>query len=265
MKRTLSLVLNDDNTIILNLIKEMDASELDKFILSHFEDSEDIRKYYKKQIDSFLTSHQSYVDKIEKESGKQFRGWIRLLETREIRPGEVSIEQVRILYPKHIAAVPSMIQSQATLKEYQKQYNIRANKYRLKQLTNETSHIVKYFHAKRFYDKNNLKVIKDWMNSKKNTETYFDRIRILVKAYEIVRRRLHLPTIDSLYRYKQLEKQTKKKETHKKDVKESSIYEDDAEMVSINGIKYTLDEIPSLEEEVLQDSLFRPDGMGPRR
>lgn len=261
MQRTLSLVLNDENTIILNLTPEMEASELDKIILSNFENSEDIRTHYQKEINEFLSDHQSYIDKVEKESGKQFRGWIRLLETREIKPGEVSIEQVRILYPKHIAAIPSMIQSQATLKEYQKQYNIRANKYRLRKMTNETFYMVHYFHARNFVDKKNMKIIKDWVNSQAGTRTYYDRIRLLVKAYEIVRKQLHLPTIDNLYKYKKLET----KPVPKMAIPKIPNQEEDMDEIYIDGMKYNLDEIPSLEEEVLQDSAFRQDGMGPRR
>lgn len=264
MKRTLSLVLDDNNTIALNLIEETEANELDKFILSHFEDSEDIRKYYKKQIDSFLSEHQSYVDTIQQASSKKFRGWIRLLEVQELRPNEVSIEQVRILYPKHIAAIPSMIQSQDTLKEYQAQYNIKANKMGLKKLTKD-SRIVHCFHSTRFKDKRNKDMITEWVNRGKGTSTYYDRIRILVKAYEIVRKKYHLPTIDNLYKYIQLEKKEKKTKPVKKVSTVSTIEEEPAEEILIDGVKYTLDDLPALDDDVVRNSQYHRDGLGPRK
>lgn len=255
MKRTLSLVLDDNNTIVLNLTPEMETKELDKFTTSAFENSEQVRVHYKARIDAFLTSHKAYIEKVEQASGKKFQGWITLLELRESRSGEVSLERVRVLYAKYVAVLPSIITYQAVLKEYQKQYNIRANIYGLRKLTSATSYIVDYIHSKKFSSSSVKNVILQWAKSGPEKASYYERLRLLIKSYEIVRKQLNLPTIDALYK--------KAKKPHLQ-FPQQEIEEEDNTTV-IDGVKYRFDDIPGLEEDVLADSDYHPDGLGPRR
>lgn len=260
MKRTLSLVLDDQNTIVLNLTPYMEDKDLDKFTISHFENSEQIRAYYHEQIAEFFRQHQNYIKKVEESSGKKFSGWITLLELREPRPGEVSSERVRVLYAKYVAILPSIIQHQAVLKEYHKQYNIRANIYGLRKLTNQTSYIVNYFYSHKFQTASVKNTIYTWANSHKEESAYYERLRLLIKSYEIVRKKLALPTIDALY------KNYRKPKLDSSPMplpEEKDFYDDD--LVEIHGIKYHLDDIPGLELEYLQDSDVHPDGLGPRK
>jgi len=256
MKRTLSLSLDDQNLRVLHLTPEMDAAELDKYTITNFEDSEQIRKCYKEEITEFLSTHKSYIQKVEEVSGKKFRGWITLLETREDKPGEVSIERARVLYAKHVVALPTIISYQPVLKEFQKQYNIRANIRGIQKLTSKTSYIVEYFHSHRFKDARIKREITKWTNLNKGSFAYYERLRLLIKAYENVRRTLNLPTIETIYN----NSNSKIQPLQQKIVRE---VEDDT--VIIDGIRYSLDEIASLDEEVVRDSDFHRDGMGPRR
>lgn len=263
MKRTLSLVLDDQNQIVLNLTQYMEDKDLDKFTISHFENSEQIREYYREPIAAFLKQHENYIRQVEASSGKKFSGWITLLELQEPRPGEVSLERVRVLYAKYVAILPSIIKNQAVLKEFHRQYNIRANVYGLRKLTSKTSYIVNYFYSSRFQTASVKNVILKWANSNKEESSYYERLRLLIKSYELVRKQLNLPTIDALY--KQSRKpilETSVLTLPKKEAESDDSYDD---VVEIDGIRYRLDDIPGLESEYVRDSDVHPDGLGPRR
>lgn len=256
MKRTLSLSLDDQNFRVLHLTPEMDAAELDKYTITNFEDSEQIRTCYQEEIAEFLSAYKSYIQKVEEVSGKKFRGWITLLETREDKPGEVSFERARVLYAKHVVALPTIISHQAVLKEFQRQYNIRAEMRNIQKLTRKTSYIVKYFEPYSFKDSHTKKVILEWANKNRGTHAYYERLRLLVKAYEIVRKKLNLPTIETIY---------KNSNFHNQPLQQKIAKEVEDDTFVIDGEVYSIDEIPSLDEDIVRNSPFHRDGMGPRR
>ena len=113
MERTLSLVLDEDCKLSLTLMKD-DAVKIDEFTTKKFENSEQIREYYKKQIDEFLEQNKNYINSITRNTGRKFRGRIVILESRE-KNGNLDYVEKRVLYKKHLVAFKELIKDKGTM------------------------------------------------------------------------------------------------------------------------------------------------------
>lgn len=94
MKVNLSLVLDENGEIKLDLIKNQDLEIIDKYTITK-ENHNDIREDYKKEIDDFLELNKNYISTFKKENNK--KGSIVITFKDEVNKHR----KLRVLYQKN--------------------------------------------------------------------------------------------------------------------------------------------------------------------
>lgn len=247
MERTLSLVLDDECKISLTLLKA-DSNDIDDFTTKKFENSEQIRDYFKGEITKFLDENNGYIESVTKKTGKKFRGRIVILEAKEQDSSLYFIEK-RVLYKKHLVAFKDMVNDKGTMLKFLQLEKIGFNQYGFRKLI--SPFLTREIMISNFKVKSRVDFIK--REIKKNRDNFYDVLRIITKAYEMERKKRGLPTLDAIY-----EKNKKSKKTTAKHTDETK------DFYLIDGVFYPMDDIPfDLEQLARLDTNFRPDGLGP--
>lgn len=270
MERTLSLVLDDECKISLTLMQD-DAIKIDEFTSKKFENSEQIRDYFKKQIADFLEKNKNYIDAFFKNSGRKFRGRIVVLEARENNNSIEYIEK-RVLYKKHLVAFKELVKDENTMRRFLQLEGLGYNVHGFRKL------ISPFLCREIKYTKYSVPSQIDSLRRelKKDKNNFYDILRIIIKAYEIERKYRKLKTIDALYKDYQNKKKSLQVEQRKTIIddemtfqKESlsaktGIIEDNDKLyIIIDGQYIPIEEAPDIDELNKYDTDFRPDGLGP--
>lgn len=235
MERTLSLVLDEYGYKSLTLKKGSNI-EIDKFT-TKFESSEEIRKYFKKEIDEYLEKNKKYIETTYK--NKNFRGRIAIIEARE-KDGSLELNQKKVLYKKHLIAFKEIIKDKPTMKRFLALERRGVNIFGLKKLV--SPFLVKTISYSNYQVVSQVNIIKKEI---KRSNNFYDILRLILKAYEMERKERNLKTVDAIY---------------KTDIKEE-IEETKEEFFVIDGIRYSIDDIPFDNDQLrYMDSTFIPDG-----
>ena len=250
MERTLSLVLDSEGYKSLTLMKA-DSNDIDDFTTKNFECSEQIRDFYKDKIDQFLEENKSYVSEIAKQTGKKFRGRIVILEAKEMNSSLYFIEK-RVLYKKHLFAFKDIAADKPTMLKFLQLEKIGFNQYGFRKLI--SPFLTREIITTNFKIKSRVDFIK--REIKNNRKNFYDTLRIIIKAYEIERKKRNLPTIEAIYE--------KNKPLSRKENKNKQPKDDEKDFFYIDGFFYPADDIPfDLEQLEKLETSFRPDGLGP--
>lgn len=248
MERTLSLVLDEEGFKSITLMQD-EAIKIDEFTTKKFEDSEQIREYFKKKIESYLEENKQYVENVSQRTGKVFRGRIVILEPHEA-DGSLYFVEKRVLYKKNLVSFKEIIKDKQTMQRFLQLEKIGFNQYGFRRL-------ISPFLAKEIkYTNYQVKSRVDFLRReiKKDKNNFYDILRIICKAYEIEKKyRPHLKTIETIY-----------KESKSKPNIESENHNNlSKEFYKIEGVTYPVDEIPfDLDELRYMETDYLPDGLG---
>lgn len=264
MERMLSLVLDRDAEKRLILYKS-DSVAMDEYTIKNFEDSEQIRKKYRHQIEIFLKENEDYLKNV---SANYKRGHVVLLEENSFH----EVKKVKILYKKHLFAFKEICKDRLTMQEFSRKEKIGYYSYGLKRLV--SPHIQKMISYSGTFDKpSQLKYIEKEL--KKDKTSFYEIVRIMVKAYENQKiTRPYLKTMEQMYKEHKMKSEAKKIE--KKNLNNSSISDnqnsnsnkpfDDIQekRYNIDGFDYDLEELHlfDLDDLIKMDTEFVPDGLG---
>ena len=250
MERTLSLVLDNEGYNSLTLMKA-DSNEIDDFTTKTFDNSEQIREYYKDKIATFLEQNKSYISEVTRQTGKKFRGRIVILEANENNSSLYFVEK-RVLYKKHLIAFKEMVNDKNTMIKFLQLEKIGFNQYGFRRLI--SPFLIKEITYTNFKCKSRVDFIrKEIKNNKKN---FYDILRIIAKAYEIERKKRNLPTIDSIYEKSKNKTKNLTCRSTKENLEQDFYY--------VDGVYYPIDDIPfDLEQLSKLETNYRPDGLGP--
>lgn len=266
MERTLSLVLDKDGYVSLTLEK-MDNFELDRFTSKKFQNSDEIREYYKDEIDYYLAEKGDYIDYTER-NGRKNNGRIVLIETHG-NPGEIPyLKRQAVLYKKHVDSytLNEILKNKLVIKKYIELDNTRVNENKVSSLVSPfLRREVKY---SSFKSQNDLKKIKSQVIKK--DDSYFERIRLIIKAYNILKREKGYKKIESIYNDKIIKKQIAQKlKEEEQDLlmqitarKNDKFHRENDGTIMIDGFKYSEDDIPFDLDNLPQESEYKPDGLG---
>lgn len=249
MERTLSLVLDDDGFISLTLMQD-DAVKIDEFTIKKFEDSEQIREYFKKQIEKYLEENKGYIEAVSKGRGKSFRGRIVVLEPHERNESLYFVEK-RVLYKKNMVALKEMVQDKPTMQRFLQLERIGFNQYGFRKLISPfLTREIKYTN---YQVKSRIDFIRREL--KRNKNNFYDILRIISKAYEMERRlRPNLKTIEAIYKESKLISNNVNNQNNTEEIKE---------VYNIDGYDYPIDDIPfDLDQLRYMDTDYLPDGLG---
>ena len=267
MERTLSLVLDKFGQKSLTLMKA-DNDTIDAFT-TKFESSEEIRKKFQKQIDAYLEENKGFVDAVSKDTGKTYRGSIVILEVND-KNEELNYFKRRVLYRSHMIAFEEMTKDKLTLLGFLRLEKMYVNEIGMRKLVSPFLEKKIRFSDYRVISQTKLIA----REIKKNTRSFYDCLRLIVKSYEEERKkRPHLESIDDIYKkYKEKKQQEKaiklKQKEEKMEAKidigeyiEPNFHKD---VTVIDGFVYDPDDMPSLDElERMLDSDIEgiiPDG-----
>lgn len=249
VERTLSLVLDEDGFKSLTLMKD-DAVKIDEFTTKKFEDSEQIRSYFQKEIEQYLELNKSYIAAVSKGRGKNFRGRIVILEPHE-QDGSLYFIEKRVLYKKNLVAFKEMVKDKKTMLRFLQLEKIGFNQYGFRKLV--SIFLTKEIKYTNYQVKSRVNLIQREL--KRNKEDFYDILRIISKAYEIERKnRPDLKTIEAIY--KESKKSHVEPEVAFKEAPTKDFYHFD-------GVLYQLDQIPfDLDDLRHIDTDYLPDGLG---
>ena len=252
MERTLSLVLDDEGKVSLTLMQD-EANKIDEFTTKKFEDSEQIRDYFKDEIEKFLKEKKSYIDAISKRLGKKYRGRIVILEVQN-KDNNLVFHERRVLYKKHFKVFKEIIKNKNVMLRFLKLEEVGRTKYGYPMLAPEF--LRREIRFSDFRVKSRVELIRKEI---KRSKCFFDILRIMIKSYNTEREfNPSLETIDSMY--KRLQK--KEQSLDVLPTRENGIKKINEELyVNIDGVLYPIEEIP-FDLDTLKDTDYVPDGLG---
>lgn len=101
MKANLSLVLDKDGYTKLDLIKDKEISEIDKYTTS-YDSSTEIRTDHKEEIDNFLTSNNDFIKTFKREQDKKGRIVITYSDEHN------NLHKLRVLYKDNVKKIDTL-------------------------------------------------------------------------------------------------------------------------------------------------------------
>ncbi|MBE6138755.1 MAG: hypothetical protein E7173_03325 [Firmicutes bacterium] len=205
MERSLSLILNGgqsdqmplSGTIMLTLVT-MELKELDMYICKNFNSSSDVRAKYAAQIEPFLEQHKSLIERVERETGRKFRGSIVITELSD----GLILERKKVIYKKDMVVFNRITRYKSFLLALERRDYLNSQRAGSKAKGYERIFSDFYSQQLRFYchtDSRFKKVSGSWRMAIKESSRYYDIIRMVIKAYESRYKELNLPSIDVLY------------------------------------------------------------------
>lgn len=258
MKRMLSLVLDDEGRKSLVLYVG-EARDIDEFTTKKFENSNQIREYFKNKIDPYLQENAGYLQSIQNRTGKNYKGRIVILEMYD-SDRAYSYRYHSVLYKKHIVAFKEMIKDCRTMQRFLEwskiNYNYNGVKSLISPFLSREIKIVDYS------KKSRVELIGREI---RKHSTYYEILRLISKAYlEERKKRPHLKTIEKIYSDYLTEK------NEKKALKDAEIYDGriipnvpDDGYITIDGVRVPIDEMPDLDNfKDIESINFWLDGLG---
>lgn len=247
MERTLSLVLDKDAQISLDLI-HMESKQLDEYISSSFNSSDDVRKKYASDIEKFLKQHQGLIKKVESDNNRFYSGSVVITELNE----DLSVKKIKVLYKKDIALFREIIKLEKFILDLEnrdyinfinasknnKEYNRLFADYYAKTIRFRSMELPKF-----------KRVMQSWHHAIKDSSRYYEIVRIVLKEYENRYKDLKLDSLTVIYsnyiKEKNLERKNKELEAEFKTLEKLN-----------NGDKFELDLLMH-EEDYKQEPLPR--------
>ena len=255
MVRTLSLVLDDEGKKSLTLFTD-EAAKIDKFTTKNFENSDQIREYYKEQIDRFLSDNNNYLEAIKKRTDKNFKGRIVILEMYD-DDMTYHYRDRAVLYKKHIVAFKEMIKDRKTMLRFLEFSKLNFNYLGFKRLI--SPFLSREIKITDYSKKSRVELIGRELHKQ---ISYYEILRLITKAYlEERKERPNLKTIEAIYNDYLKTKTAVKKQEHKERIIPK--ISDDG-YITIDNIRYSIDELPFDLEQLnkVEDINFWFDGLG---
>ena len=166
MERYLSIVLDHNCNISKTLVKK-EKNSLDSFILNNFNNSMEIRDFYKEDIEKFLSEHKNIIYNISEKTGKKYRGQIVILELLD----DLSLRRVKVLYKSDLKNVREILKDQYFMRNF---------------VLSNYSFFSSYVYNKIKYNLSKTEfqyMINEWLKNFKNNDQYFDVCRLILKKY----------------------------------------------------------------------------------
>lgn len=220
MERSLTLILNNKENnrmplheaIFVNL-ETMEAKDLDIFILKKFDSSDDVRKKYANKIYFFLEQNKDFIEQVERQNGRRFNGNIIITEIHD----NLMLERKKVLYKKHLV----LFRETTKIKKFMVALEARdyLNECKAKNDNRQYRRLFSEFYSRElrfncFRENNFKRIAGQWRNAIKESDYYYDYIRLTLKEYKERYKELELESLDVIYS-KYLDNIELKKQTRK--------------------------------------------------
>lgn len=205
MQRNLMLILNGgkenkmpSQSVIGLTLETMDSEQLDAYISTKFESSDDIRKRYEKEINHFLDENYNFVQSAEEKLGRKFNGAIVIAEIDE----NLVLERKKVLYKKHRIIFNEITNIKKFMLAIAARDSINAVKAR--EENRKYDRLFSEFHARELQfhsttDEQFRRVVGQWRNQIHNSPSYYETVRRVLKEYENRYKELGLYSPDIIY------------------------------------------------------------------
>lgn len=260
--RELCLVLDMTGNCRLTL-KSGELSEIDKYTSKKFNDSEEIKQYYKKEIDDFLKENE---ENLKNSNNPNYKGRICMVLPEKVGH-EITDYQRSILYKKHIIIFNELLNNRDAMCEFA--YYEKNKKDKI------VSDFICDIIRKPWNRRNSTSThINEWLKTiKKQPDIYYQVIRDLLTSYENARKKKpYLRSIEQIYEdyiIKEKSKTPKKEDdiaTQEEPEHEVEFFEEPIEYYRNGDVILTEDEFVLLDHEDIQDDFpFPHDALGRKK
>lgn len=245
------------------VLKKGSSYEIDEYTSKNFENSNQIREKYEKEIYNFLSS---YKNKLEQSDNPNYNGRIAIVIPSKIGE-DINFYQRKVIYKKHIITFNEAIKN--------KDLMVSFSLYERKKSHYSKSLVTDYFHHMIRMPWNNKSLIKTYINGwikeeKEKKIDYYEIVRDMLIVYENERKyKKNLLSFDERYELykkekllKKLSKNNFKLEKNTNHVALEKHFEEE-KFFNVNGNKYTIDELHLLDiEDIDLESDYIPDVLG---
>jgi len=205
MERSLALILNgrEDNrmplhgTIFLTL-ETMEAKDLDVFVSKNFESYDEVRRRYASQIQAFLEQNRTFVERVERQTGRKFNGSIIITELDD----NLILERKKVLYRKHLIMFKEITKNRKFMlaleaRDYLNECKAKTDKKHYRRLFSEFFSAQLRFHC--CSEDKFRRISGQWRNAIKESKYYYDYVRVALKEYKERYKELGLESLDVIY------------------------------------------------------------------
>lgn len=205
MERSLTLILNNKENnrmplheaIFVNL-ETMEAKELDVFISKKFDSSDDIRRKYENKITPFLEQNKDFIEQVERKLERRFSGSIIITEIDD----NLMLERKKVLYKKHMV----LFREITKIKKFMVALEARdyLNECKAKNDSRQYRRLFSEFYSRElrfncFRENNFKRIMGQWRNAIKESDYYYDYVRVTLKEYKERYKELELDSLDVIY------------------------------------------------------------------
>ena len=189
MERSLCLLIGKEplpgETNYLKLTKPVnDSRKLDAFIMNRFANSEEVREYFKEEIDKYLSSNEKIISEIENRTGKAYRGSITIIENKD-----EELRKLRVLYSDTIEQVKVLLNDIVFMQRLANEDELCKGKY-LKLFSLYEIDSILSRNGQNYSLKEIRMILKIWKERLKNDFYGTDKLRIVLKSYEEYKKEL---------------------------------------------------------------------------
>ena len=189
MERSLCLLIGKEplpgEINYLKLTKPVnDPRKLDAFVMNRFANSEEVREYFKEEIEKYLEANEEIITEIKKRTRKTYRGSIAIIENKN---GE--FRKLRVLYSDTPDKLKELLNDIVFMKRIAINDELCKGKYLKLFSPYEIDSILS--RNGQDYPLKEIKIIlKVWKEHLKNDFYGTDKLRIVLKNYEEYKKEL---------------------------------------------------------------------------
>lgn len=189
MERSLCLIIGKEplpnETNYIKLTKPVnDPRKLDAFIMKRFANSEEVREFFKEEIEKYLITNEKIITEIKNRTGRMYRGSIAIIENNH---GE--LRKLRVLYSDTPDKLKELLDDIVFMKRIAENDELSKAKYLKLFSPYEIDSILS--RNGQDYPLKELKIIlKVWKEHLKNDFYGTDKLRIILKNYEEYKKEL---------------------------------------------------------------------------
>ena len=183
MERYLCLLLGKEplpnEANYLKLTKSVtEPRKLDAFTMNRFENSEEVREYFKEEIESYLKANEKILNEIKNRTGRNYRGSIAIIENKN---GQ--LRKLRVLYSKTCEEVHNLLNDIVFMQRLALNDENSKAKY-LKLFSPYEVDSILSRNGQNYSLKELKTILKIWKERLKNDFYGTHKLRIVLKSYE---------------------------------------------------------------------------------
>lgn len=183
MERCLCLLIGKEplpgGVNCLKLTKPVDKpNKLDAYTMNHFSNSEEVREYFKEEIEKYLEKNQKIISDIKNKTGRNYRGSIAIVEEKNNH-----FRKLRVLYSDTCSQIKNLLNDIVFMQRLALEDEMCEGKY-MKLFSPYEIDVILSRNGQDYPWKEVKKILHSWKERLKIDFYGTDKIRLVLKRYE---------------------------------------------------------------------------------